>query len=62
MLDSPFGAMGPAGVGVSNLRLEQVRIMEGRSRNPTEPCDCVRGTAEAYATKYNQAIVRTNSR
>jgi hypothetical protein len=62
MLDSPFGAMGPAGVGVPNLRFDQLRIMEGTSRDPAEACDRVRGTAEAYATKYNQAIVRNNSR
>lgn len=62
MLDGPFGAMGPPGVGISDLRPEQVRIMEGTSRDPTEACDRVRSTAEAYATKYNRAIVEKNSR
>jgi hypothetical protein len=62
MLNGPFGAIGPPGVESPNLRFDQVRIMEGTSKNPTEACDRLRSSAEAYATKYNQAIVGKTGR
>lgn len=56
MLNGPFGAMGPPGVTVAKLRLDQVRMMEGTSKDPSDACDRLRGTAEAYAIKYNRVI------
>lgn len=62
MLNGPFGASGPPGVTSPNLRLDQVRIMEGTSNNPSDACDRLRATAEAYATRYNQAITGETGR
>lgn len=56
VLNGAFGAMLPPGVTSTNLRLDQVRIMEGTSNNPSKACDLLRGTAENYAIKYNRII------
>jgi hypothetical protein len=56
VLNGEFGAF-PPGVTSTNLRLDQVRIMEGTSNKPSKACDRLRGTAETYAIKYNRIII-----
>ena len=57
MLGGVFGAAPPLGVTNANLHLDQVKIMEGTSDDPSKACDSQRATAETYARNYNRIIM-----
>ena len=46
--------------GVADAGTYPTRMIEGTSDTTTEACRHQRGVAEAYATKYNQTVVKSH--